>query len=81
MAKRSTNFNRWRKTGTTRDVADLMQRYGVTADDLRAYQRQRMGTSRRRGVCPRCGATIETEVYNYDGSCTCPACENEINLA
>lgn len=78
MAKRSTNFNRWRKAGTAKDVADLMQHYGVTADELHAYAKKNAGTSRRHVVCPRCSKVIETEVNNWDGSATCPACENDI---
>jgi ssDNA-binding Zn-finger/Zn-ribbon topoisomerase 1 len=79
MAKKSTNFNRWRKVGrSASDVADLMQHYGVTPDELRAYAKKNAGTTRKVVICPRCGKSIEIEIENFDGSSVCPACENDI---
>jgi len=79
MAKKSTNFNRWRKVGrSASDVADLMQHYGISAADLRNYARKEAGTTRKIVTCPRCGKSIEIEVNNFDGSSVCPVCENDI---
>ena len=81
MPKKSTNFNRWRKVGhSASDVADLMTMYGVTVDDLKAYQRKQAGYSRARFTCPRCGQFVEAEVSNYDQSTTCPSCENKVTV-
>lgn len=79
--KRSTNFNRWRRTGhSAADVADLLQHFGVTAEDVRAWARQNAGAIRRTVTCPRCGKVIEVEVNTFDGSAVCPACENDITI-
>jgi DNA-directed RNA polymerase subunit RPC12/RpoP len=80
MPKRSTNLNRWRKTGTAADVADLMTRYGVTADDLRKYARSKAETKQMTYKCSRCFKICESQVNLFDGSTTCPACENNINI-
>jgi ribosomal protein S27AE len=80
MTKRSTNLNRWRKAGSPEAIADLMQFYGITADELRAYYRKNAGTSRKTTICPRCGKSIEVEVNNFDGSAVCPVCENDITI-
>lgn len=80
MPKRSTNLNRWRKTGTAADVADLMTRYGVTADDLRKYARSQAKTKQMCYQCPRCGKIVDSQVNLFDGSTTCPNCENDINV-
>ncbi len=80
MTKRSTNLNRWRKTGTASDVADLMTRYGVTAQDLRQYARSKAETKQMTYQCNRCGKICESQVNLFDGSTTCPACENTITI-
>jgi Zn finger protein HypA/HybF involved in hydrogenase expression len=80
MTKRSTNLNRWRKTGTAADVADLMTRFGVTADDLRKYSRSKANTKQMYYKCPRCSQVCDSQVNLFDGSTTCPACENNITI-
>jgi uncharacterized OB-fold protein len=80
MPKRSTNFNRWRKTGTAADVADLMTRYGVTAEDLRQYARSKAETKLMTYKCSRCGTLCSSQVNLFDGSTTCPYCENDVNI-
>jgi len=81
MTKRSTNFNRWRKIGhSSADVADLMQHFGIRADELRVWAKTSAGTTRKLVTCPRCGKSIEIEVNNFDGSSVCPVCENDINV-
>ena len=80
--KRSTNFNRHKKVGrSAADVADLMQHFGITADELREYQKKKAGTIRKRYVCSRCRQMCESEVSNYDNSTTCPFCENVVIVA
>jgi hypothetical protein len=76
--KRSTNFNQWRKAGTIKDVADLFEKFGVTADDLRQYQKEKAGVRRRKYTCPRCDNYVESEISNYDNSTVCPSCENDV---
>jgi DNA-directed RNA polymerase subunit RPC12/RpoP len=76
--KRSTNFNQWRKAGTAKDVADLFEKFGVTADDLRQYQKEKNGTERLKYTCNRCGNRVESEISNYDNSTVCPGCENDV---
>jgi rubrerythrin len=78
MTKRSTNFSQWRKAGTTKDVADLFEKFGVTADDLRKYQKEKSGTRRRKYTCYMCGNNVESEISNYDNSTVCPSCENGV---
>jgi uncharacterized Zn finger protein (UPF0148 family) len=78
MTKRSTNLNRWRKAGSTEAIADLMQMFGVSADELRTWARHNAGTTRKSTTCPRCGKWIEVEINNLDGTSVCPACENNI---
>ena len=80
MPKRSTNLNRWRKTGTAADVADLMTRFGVTANDLRNYARSKADTKQMSYQCSRCGKICDSQVNLFDGSTTCPSCENNIHV-
>ena len=78
--KRSVNLNRARKSAglNAKNVADLLDAYGVTAEDLKAYYRKRDGTHRQRFTCPRCQTWVETEVNNFDQSAVCPSCENDV---
>lgn len=39
MTKRSTNLNRWRKAGSPEAIADLMQMFGVSSEELRTWAR------------------------------------------
>jgi len=78
MTKRSTNFNQWRKAGTVQDVADLFQMYGVTAQDLKEYQKSKAATVRKSYTCPQCGLYVESDVSDYDHLTTCPNCENVV---
>jgi hypothetical protein len=82
MAKKSTNFNQWRRIGhSAADVAELMHMFGVTPDELRATLKSNAGSRREHFTCPRCQTWVETEINNYDNSAVCPHCENQIIVA